>query len=351
MASRFQGRTRTGPRDVLAFEPIRTPVIDALAGVGMPADLIVDLLGIGDADAVALVRGHARSHGAPKVDAALLEWATRHEYRENHMSKSYAAACDMPLSDFSVHKGEYARKRVPHRVNHEVLQALSLWLEIDEFERRSNERSGFYEGLLRVVCEDDEADRGLASLVQQAFRAELAIPFDLVSSLLLVTVRTACAQGIPSRAKPADGLSNHLSQTEWEILRRQVRPFLAPMWPSGTGDRVRAILRAAEWSGDDAAEVRYLCDGTAIHRAAYQAFDAWRDAKGRKDSAALAKLERIVGEKQDAAMAMSRTLPDHDRRNAARQRIAAWLAANHPDLIELVRPCGNPLGAAWALIP
>lgn len=347
MGNRYEGRVRAGPRDVFAFEPIRTPVVNALSGVGMSADLIVDLLGVTEPDVITLVRERVRNTGAPKVGAALLEWAARHEYRGNNMSKSYAASCEMPHRDFAEPKGEYALKRVPHRVNHEILQALSLWLEIDEFERRSNERSGFFESLLWVVCEDDEADRGLAHLVQLAFQPVLAIPFDLVSDILLVTVRTACERGIPARAKPSNGLSNHLSQTEWDILRRQVRPYAAPMWPSGTGDRVRDILRAAEWSGDDAAEVTYLCDGTAMYRAASRALDAWQNAKGRKDAGALAELERILGEKQDACMAMSRNLPNHDLRNAARQRIAAWLAANHPELIELVRPCGNPLGAAW----
>ncbi|NBS41558.1 hypothetical protein EBS80_02765 [bacterium] len=346
MGNRFEGRVRSGPRDVFAFEPIRTPVIDALSRTGMSANLIVDLLGIADPDVTAMIRDRVRNEGVPDVGAALLEWAARHAYREEHLSKAYAAACRLTLSNFA-EPDRKREERLPHRVNHEVLQALSLWLEIGAFERESDARSGFYESALRIACDDDELDRGLAALVQLAFQSELAIPFDLVHDLLRETVKAACAHGIPPSAKPGSSLSDHLSMTEWGILRRQVRPFFAPMWPSGTGDRVRAVLRAADWSGDDAAEMRYLCDGVALHRAASEAYAAYRAAKDRGGAATATALESNARKRLQTATSMSKCLPDHDRRNAAQDRIAAWLANNHPDLIELVRPCGNPLGASW----
>jgi predicted transcriptional regulator len=363
MSDRHANAFRAGPRNVLALDSIRRPVVRALASVGMSGELIADLLGVkssdvygpatsvtGD-DVARRIDEEARTapESGPDVVAALREWAARAEYRENGMCKAYAEACGFTLDDF-VHprREDCLEENLAFRVNHEILQALSLWLAIGGFERRSGERSDFCECLLRIVCEDDESDRGLAGLVQLAFQAKLHIPFDLAHDLWKETIRVACERGIPS---PFDGgslLSRYLSSVEHEIVRRQIRPFAAPMWPSGTGDHIRAILRSREWEGHEAAEVHWLCDGVMLHRAATVAFEPMRQALGRKDAETAERLRPGVVAAQDAAIKMSRALSsDHNIRCVAHQRIAAWLAETHPDLIELVRPCGNPLGATW----
>ncbi len=339
-----------GPRDVYALEAIRQPVVETLAGIGMSDELIVDLLGIEDGDVVrSIVTVAAKNHGAPDQLQALLEWAKQQAYRDEKMSQRYAAACGQTLAEFEdllVKRPDVAADRLVYRVSHEIRQALALWLNIKSFLETSETRRQYLESFLRPAHEDDEAERRLAGIVFLAFREELHLPHDRLPTLWREAVELACAQGL--KYSPGSNLAMHLSYTEWQIIKHTIRPYFAPMWPEGAGERVRQALRSHAWEGADANEVRWLCDGPELDRVYREAYEVYRQAEGRGDTETMDRVREDVRQKERVCHALSMSLQrDHEQRHATHLRIAAWLAEHHHELIELVRPCGNPLGAQW----
>lgn len=338
---RFEGK-RSGPRDVFGYEPIRLAVTGALVRLGMGGDQIVELLGV--EDHAAEIRALAPGRSEPDMRAALLAWTECHAFEERHMSKSYASACGRDLRSFVTHwQGGESHERhewaVRCRVNREVRVALALWLGIDPFAVAAEERIQSLHSVISPACE--EHDRWMAHITQLAFAGQLRLPLhERVETLWSEAVVTACAAPIPDACRDGgEPLCAHLLSMLDDLIARDIRPFAAPAWPEGATERVRSILKALSWEGEEIPEVALMCDVPEVNRACDAAFREYKDAKAAGDADAIREASARVMPLQRQAHALYMGVPnDHERRCATRARIAARLAEAAPELIELVRP-------------
>lgn len=345
--NQFAYANRAGPRDIFGYEPIRSPVVQTLGNIGMDADLIVDILGIKDGEIKALVVAQAPKKAKVDIKLALAQWAKSHAYKRRRMSKTYASACMQNLQNFVEREPQHAKQHdvyVAHRIDHEIHRALSLWLRIDRFVAVAETREGTFTALLDPHYED--GDRLLAILLHHAFAVELGLPergaaVDLWEKAVALTIE----RELPHWIAPGEYLAVHLMSHHWELITRDIRPFIAPMWPKGSSDRIRTVLRSRDWEGDEAREVDYACDSTAVFRESYEAMQEYHQAKRSTDPAAFAAAKKRAEAAQKRESELHKISGNHEIRAAARQRIGDWLRDAAPELIELVRPCGDPLGA------
>ncbi|KKW30013.1 MAG: hypothetical protein UY72_C0026G0005 [Candidatus Uhrbacteria bacterium GW2011_GWD2_52_7] len=338
---------RRGSRDIFCFDGIRRPVVAALVDVGMSANLIIDLVDVTDEDVIAVMHGQAPHTSSIDIKRALAAWSTCHAYTIEHMSKTYASAAYMQsLNDFMNRKPQHAHLHdtyVAHRINHEIHQALSIWLRIDTFVEYAQMRARTFDSLLDPCCPN--SDRALTYILYEAFAEQLGLPRTSMLELWKDAVDLALKRQLPRLATPGECLTTYLLQCHWELMQRRARPFLAPIWPQGSGDRVRAVLRSRTWQGDEAHEVDYACDSARIHEESDIALEVYKRAKAAGDAEAFAAAKADLEDKQRATSKLHKISDDRHVRVAARKRVAAWLCQAAPELIELVRPCGNPLNA------
>lgn len=299
------------PASIFGNETVRTVVVKNLVDLRVNANVAVTLLRVRGHALEPLVRAEfPKGLGTWERHEALARWIDTHELVGSyHHGPHWYSKCVRAMAlrgdeDFSKND-ELLWLRVAYEVN----LALTKLLRMEDFLTEARAVAETWASLLWPV--HSPAEWRFLPLVHEAFAQRLGLPRSedvrhFYQVYLRDLARPKAERSMPDAELDADSFRKE--------MQRRFRPWIAGAWPDGSDDRVRTLLLARAWEGQEAAEIRYLCrEPVEIGRMTMSQIEGERaliDALGK----------------------------DHEARRRALANVRAWLAEAHPELADLVRP-------------
>lgn len=322
MPHRFRtAPSHEGPRDVFMHRPIREAVVEVLVGLNFNLKEIFQLLGLLGAEEVAvaesyhfLVQGADERLRQPERRAVLKRWIALHELEQRFGGKHYYV---VKTSDCAYFVHDLGQNQEPGRdttvrIMWELYEALGIWLELDDFLTVAGAAGEYWRHLLMPGRRADGVNDGFSRgghHLHEAFAEELGLLDWRAPKRLYLEILKDGARD------PGEIELRKLVQ----LYEERFRPFIMPIWPEGSAERISSLLlpAAAQLSDRARAEIEYRCTPR----------DYSRVPSGLAPQAA------------EALRLISRLMPAE--RQQVDSEIAAWLRANGRELIDLVTPVGR----------
>ena len=302
---------------------VRETVINNFADLNINVDTAIAIMDIRGHAAEPLVRSeYPERRGGWRSSVVLAHWIeTQIIIGSYHHSPHWMSRCiqAMALRGDEVYPEEKeAQKKCDEllglRMAYEVNVALTMLLRMDTLLTEFNAIAETWTELLLPVRAPTEGR--FLFLVREAFASQLGLPDDESPRHFYQEFLYSLIGPVEERTTEAKKLGIWCFQAE---ISHRFRPWIPGIWPDGTDARIRELLTAYHWEGQEAAEIRYMCYEFGF-----------------------GKPKRRTKEQMDEDLLIREAVGDDMKvRRRALANIRAWLVETHHELADLVRPMNS----------
>lgn len=307
-------------------EAVRKTVIKNFVDLNINADTAIAIMDIRGHAVEPLVRSefHGKS-GKWETSAVLARWIdTQIIIGSYHHSPHWVSRCIRAMAlrgDETYPEDLEARKRCDEllglRMAYEVNVALTMLLRMEEFLTQARAIAEVCAGLLLPARPSGEGK--FLHLIRDAFASQLKLPEYEAPRQFYQEFLYSLAHPTEDRETEKKKLSIWCFHKE---IERRFRPWISGDWPNGSDTRIRELLLAHPWKGQEALEIRYMCHEFGL-------------GYGRRT-------KRTKEQMDEDLLIMRAVGHDMAARRASFAVIKAWLVETHPELADLVRPLKYP---------